>query len=63
MRRTVAAAVEHGLQIGAHVALPDLLGFGRRTMKISPTDLTDYCTYQIGALAAFVDAEGATSRT
>jgi 5-oxoprolinase (ATP-hydrolysing) subunit A len=58
MRRTVAAAVEHGLQIGAHVALPDLLGFGRRAMTISPTDLTDYCTYQIGALAAFVSAEG-----
>jgi 5-oxoprolinase (ATP-hydrolysing) subunit A len=58
MRRTVAAALEHDLQIGAHVALPDLLGFGRRTMKVSPTDLTDYCTYQIGALAAFVAAEG-----
>jgi 5-oxoprolinase (ATP-hydrolysing) subunit A len=58
MRRTVAAAVEHGLQIGAHPALPDLLGFGRRTMKISPDDLTDYCTYQVGALAAFVAAEG-----
>jgi 5-oxoprolinase (ATP-hydrolysing) subunit A len=58
MRRTVAAAVEHGLQIGAHVALPDLLGFGRRTMSVSPADLTDYCTYQIGALAAFVAAEG-----
>jgi UPF0271 protein len=58
MRRTVAAAVEHELQIGAHVALPDLLGFGRRTMKVSPADLTDYCTYQIGALAAFVAAEG-----
>lgn len=58
MRRTVAAAVEHELQIGAHVALPDLLGFGRRAMKISPADLTDYCTYQIGALAAFVAAEG-----
>ena len=58
MRRTVGAAVEHDLQIGAHVALPDLLGFGRRTMKVSPTDLTDYCTYQIGALAAFVAAEG-----
>ncbi len=58
MRRTVAAAVEHGLQIGAHVALPDLLGFGRRTMSVSPGDLTDYCTYQIGALAAFVAAEG-----
>ena len=58
MRRTVAAAVEHNLQIGAHVALPDLLGFGRRAMKITPADLTDYCTYQIGALAAFVAAEG-----
>jgi UPF0271 protein len=58
MRRTVAAAVEHDLQIGAHVALPDLLGFGRRAMKVSPADLTDYCTYQIGALAAFVAAEG-----
>ena len=58
MRRTVAAAVEHGLQIGAHPALPDLLGFGRRPMTISPADLTDYCTYQVGALAAFVAAEG-----
>jgi UPF0271 protein len=58
MRRTVASAVEHHLQIGAHVALPDLLGFGRRAMKVSPADLTDYCTYQIGALAAFVAAEG-----
>jgi 5-oxoprolinase (ATP-hydrolysing) subunit A len=58
MRRTVAGAVEHGLQVGAHVALPDLLGFGRRAMKVSPADLTDYCTYQIGALAAFVAAEG-----
>jgi UPF0271 protein len=58
MRRTVAAAVEHGLQIGAHVALPDLLGFGRRTMTVSPADLADYCTYQTGALAAFVGAEG-----
>ena len=58
MRRTVAAAVEHGLQIGAHVSLPDLLGFGRRQMKVAPGDLTDYCTYQIGALAAFVRAEG-----
>ena len=60
MRRTVAAAVEHGLQIGAHVALPDLLGFGRRRMVISPDDLRDYTTYQIGALAAFVKAEGAS---
>jgi UPF0271 protein len=55
---TVHAAVENGLQIGAHVALPDLLGFGRRRMAVAPTDLRDYALYQIGALKAFVEAEG-----
>jgi 5-oxoprolinase (ATP-hydrolysing) subunit A len=58
MRRTVHAAIEHGLQIGAHVALPDLRGFGRREMAISPENLRDDALYQIGALKAFVEAEG-----
>lgn len=58
MRRTVQSAVAHGVQIGAHVALPDLLGFGRRRMAIRPDDLRDYTTYQIGALWSFVKAEG-----
>ncbi len=58
IRRTVHAAVEHGLQIGAHVALPDVLGFGRRRMAIAPEDLRNDALYQIGALKAFVEAEG-----
>lgn len=58
MRRTVRAAIEHGVQIGAHISLPDLLGFGRRRMAISPGELRDYATYQIGALQAFAQAEG-----
>lgn len=58
MRETATAAVEHGLQIGAHVALPDLLGFGRRRMAVAPDDLRDYTIYQIGALQAFVTAAG-----
>jgi 5-oxoprolinase (ATP-hydrolysing) subunit A len=58
IRRTVRAAVEHGLQLGAHVALPDLLGFGRRRMAVAPSDLRDYVLYQVGAIKAFVDAEG-----
>ncbi|MEV1173775.1 5-oxoprolinase subunit PxpA [Nonomuraea sp. NPDC049784] len=58
MRRTVEAAVGKGLGIGAHVALPDLMGFGRRRMVIPPSDLEDYCLYQIGALDAFVRAAG-----
>jgi UPF0271 protein len=58
MRETVKAAVDHGLQIGAHTGLPDLLGFGRRRLALSPQEMRDYNTYQIGALKAFVEAEG-----
>jgi UPF0271 protein len=58
MRRTVRAAIDNGVQIGAHISLPDLLGFGRRRMAISAEELRDYATYQIGALAAFAASEG-----
>lgn len=59
MRRTVALAVEHSVGIGAHVALPDLLGFGRRRIAVSPEELRDYVLYQTGALVAFAEAAGA----
>ena len=58
MRRTVALAVEHGVGIGAHVALPDLIGFGRRRMAISPEELRDYVLYQAGAMKAYAAAAG-----
>jgi UPF0271 protein len=58
MRATVALALEHGVGIGAHVGLPDLIGFGRRRLAISAEELRDYVLYQAGALQAFVDAEG-----
>ena len=60
IRSTVKTAVANGLDIGVHVALPDLLGFGRREMAVTPTEVHDYCTYQIGAVAAFVRAAGGT---
>ncbi len=60
MRATVRLARAHGVGVGAHVALPDLLGFGRRAMALSPEDLKDYVTYQVGALMAFAAAEGVT---
>lgn len=58
MRTTVRLAKEHGVAIGAHVGLPDLLGFGRRRIEISPQELRDYVVYQAGALQAFAKAEG-----
>ena len=59
IRRTVALAVEHGVAIGAHPSLPDLQGFGRRAMKISPQDMYDLVVYQAGAVEAFARAAGA----
>jgi UPF0271 protein len=53
IRKAIEYAVEYGLQVGAHVAFPDLMGFGRRRMIIPKNDLRDYVTYQIGAVQAF----------
>ena len=58
MRKTVQLALEKKLAIGAHPGLPDLAGFGRREMAISPDDAFNMVVYQLGALSAFVQAEG-----
>src|SRR5215217_4576580 len=42
MRTTVELAVAKGVGIGAHVGLPDLLGFGRRRMQVTPDEIYDY---------------------
>lgn len=58
MRATVALAERHSVGIGAHVSLPDLMGFGRRRMAASPAEIKDYIVYQAGALQAFARAAG-----
>ncbi|MBD8841108.1 LamB/YcsF family protein [Paenibacillus sp. CFBP 13594] len=58
MRLTVERALEHQVAIGAHPGLPDLQGFGRRRMDITPREAYDMVVYQIGALDAFVRASG-----
>ena len=59
IRATVKLAADHGVAIGAHPSLPDLQGFGRRAMKISPQDMYDLVLYQAGAVEAFARAAGA----
>jgi UPF0271 protein len=59
IRRTVRLAVDNGVAIGAHPSLPDIQGFGRRVMKISPQDMYDLVVYQAGAVEAFARAAGA----
>jgi len=58
IRKTVRLAVDNGVAIGAHPSLPDIQGFGRRVMKISPQDMYDLVVYQAGAVEAFARAAG-----
>ncbi len=62
MQATVRLAKQHGAAIGAHVGWPDLQGFGRREMSVSPEETEALVLYQIGALAAFAKAEGVELR-
>jgi UPF0271 protein len=57
MRRTVRLARAAGVAVGAHPGLPDLAGFGRREMRVSPQEVEDMVLYQVGALAAIADSE------
>jgi UPF0271 protein len=59
MHHTVVLAVKHGVAIGAHPSLPDLQGFGRRTMSVTAREVYEMMLYQVGALQAFAVARGA----
>ncbi|MFY4774596.1 LamB/YcsF family protein [Metabacillus sp. RGM 3146] len=58
MKKTVELALQKEVAIGAHPGLPDLLGFGRRNMNITPQEAYEMVIYQIGALYGFVKAAG-----
>lgn len=58
MRRTLQLARTHGVAVGAHPGFPDLQGFGRRDMRLSPQEVEDLVLYQVGALAGIAAAEG-----
>ena len=51
MRRTVRMARDAGVAVGAHPGLPDLVGFGRREMRVTPAEVEDMVLYQVGRFA------------
>ena len=58
MERTVRLAARLGVAVGAHPGYPDLQGFGRRGMDLTPEEAAGFVLYQIGALAGFTRAAG-----
>ena len=57
MRHTVRLAEQQGVAVGAHPSYPDLTGFGRRNMAVTPDEAKNDVIYQIGALAAFTESK------
>lgn len=60
MHRICVLAKELGVSIGAHPGFNDLWGFGRREIKMKPSDLEYMTAYQIGALQAIARYAGLT---
>lgn len=58
LRATCAHAVQNDVAIGAQVSFPDLPGFGRRHIDMTPDELRDAVLYQLGALDAFAQVAG-----
>ncbi len=63
MHQTVRWAKQYNVVLGAHPGYPDLMGFGRRYMRISPEEARDYVIYQVGALKNFAEHVGIKLRT
>ncbi len=57
-RATIRTAREHGVAVGAHPGYPDLAGFGRRAMTVTPAEAEDFVLYQIAAVSGIAAAEG-----
>jgi UPF0271 protein len=59
MYRTIELARKHGVSVGAHPSYPDLAGFGRRALGLTPQEVYEVAVYQIGAFQAMARALGA----
>ena len=58
MDRVCTSCAEKGVSIGAHPSYPDLQGFGRREMRMTPSEIESFIVYQVGALRAFAHSLG-----
>ena len=58
LRDTIRLAKAHGVAVGAHPGFPDLVGFGRRELNVTPKEAEDMVLYQVAAVAGVAAAEG-----
>jgi UPF0271 protein len=58
MAYTINLAKKYSVAIGAHPGFPDLMGFGRREMQLTPEEVKNYVIYQVSALEGFAKTVG-----
>jgi 5-oxoprolinase (ATP-hydrolysing) subunit A len=58
LRDTIRLAKQHGVAVGAHPGFPDLVGFGRRELNVTPQEAEDMVLYQVAAVAGVAAVEG-----
>ncbi len=58
MDAAIQMAIRHGVRVGAHPGYPDLQGFGRRNMGLTPEEVEAFTLYQVAALAGFAQSMG-----
>src|SRR5689334_1964113 len=58
LRDTIRLAKKSGVAVGAHPGFPDLVGFGRRELNVTPREAEDFVLYQVAAVAGVASAEG-----
>jgi Uncharacterized proteins, homologs of lactam utilization protein B len=63
LRATVRLAKEHGVAVGAHPGFPDLVGFGRRELNVTPQEAEDFVLYQIAAVSGVAAAKASRCST
>ncbi len=60
IQRTLELAKQNSVTVGAHPAYPDLVGFGRRSIKTSAAELKAMLLYQIAAMDGMAASAGLT---
>jgi UPF0271 protein len=58
MQATIQLAIQHGVSVGAHPGYPDLQGFGRRNLDLTPEEVEACVLYQVAALMGFARSAG-----
>lgn len=60
MQNTLSLAKAHNVMVGAHPGYPDLVGFGRRSMKCSKQEIVAFMHYQMSAISGMAQTQGIT---